>query len=83
MRLTINDPNNDQYVVLLNNRPIRVVAADDEEGWVDIVDIAAVATPVWDLDDDEMDQPNEETDTAEWEEVPLKRLHGKVEIRKI
>lgn len=82
MRLTINDPNNDQYVVLLNNRVIRAVAADDAEGWVDIVDVAAMAPPAPTVGQCDPARTNDVA-TDQWEEIPLKRLVGEVTIRKI
>lgn len=81
MRLTINDPKNADYAVLLNNRPICAVAADDQEGWVDIVDLAALAPDIASLD--ESDEPGGADDTAEWAEVPIKRLTGDVVIKKL
>ena len=77
MRIDKTDPRFSEYVVLLNGRPIQAVEADDEEGWVDIIDISALAP----LLNDSSDVDPEELEPTPAAEIPLKRLMGQVEIR--
>lgn len=61
--------------VYLNDKLLlTAVEADEEEGWADIWDISVVAPLISEEFHD--DEP------AELQEVPVKRLFGKVEIRK-
>jgi len=77
----------DNIVILFNGKVINAVAADDQDGWVDIVDLTKLA-PLPDFDsikqgkteDHMFNTPGEEVELAEWEELPLKRLFGEVKI---
>ena len=71
----------ESYTVWLNDRLIiTAVAADEEEGWVEIIDPEAMA-PL-DLSDNGVAAVGNETDEG-WDTIPTKRLTGKVELRKI
>ena len=75
------DPRFEDFVIFLNGRPVRgAVAANEEEGWVDIVDIAALA-PL-DLDDNAAREHASPSDPTA-EVIPLKRLMGTVQVRKL
>jgi hypothetical protein len=77
MRVVLDDSTADEYVILLNGRPvITAVEADDKESWVDILDPAAMAP----LDLDE--HTHLDTDMPEFKEIKTRRLFGKVEIRR-
>jgi hypothetical protein len=76
MLITPEHPDLEKIVVFLNGRPLRSFnAANDEEGWVEVVDIKKMA-PI-DLYNNSIDSDSPEP----WEELPIKRVHGKVEIR--
>lgn len=85
----IKDDPDSRFVVFLNDRPvIAVQEADDEEGWVEVPDLFSMAP----LDPEVAHNTKESGDpigpgadisTEEWEEIPILRKHGRVEIRKI
>jgi hypothetical protein len=80
MQITQDHPDFTKVVVFLDNKVcFTVIAASEEEGWVDIVDIAAAA-PL-DLSEDEAATIDDGEPTP-WQEFPVKRKYGKVEIRK-
>ena len=78
MKIDINTPNCEEYVVYLNNRIIlTAVAANDEEGWVDILDPLAMAP----LDTTNSEITAGDEDLNPWTQIPTKRKFGKVEIK--
>lgn len=79
MRLQITQLDSNKYVVYFNGKPLRhFIEADTDQGWVDIVDIQAMAPLFGD------DNPfAEEKEPQEYEAIQCKRLHGEVEIRKL
>lgn len=79
MYLSQDHPDFERAIVFLNGKLCSVVAANEEEGWVDIIDIQSMA-PL-DLTEQGAAKPGQEEDLNEWEELPLKRVHGKVSIK--
>ena len=79
MLITIEDLLSDeyQYIVYLNDKLIcTCVGASEEEGWVDIPDIAAMA-PLDLENNSDLNEPDP------WEEPPIKRLFGAVKIKQL
>jgi hypothetical protein len=79
--MTKDHPDFDRTFIYLNNRWCRgVLAADDEEGWVEILDITAMspAPPI----DKEIQNVDSSLPTA-WEHLRTKRKYGKVEFRQL
>ncbi len=73
MILTIDHPLAKKVVVLLNDKPLKCwMSANDEEGWVEIPDISSMAPLI--------QEPTklEEGELTAWEEVPVKRIYGKI-----
>ena len=87
MRLTQDHPDFDNTIVILDGRPCKcVLAADDEEGWVDVPDLAAMTPQPVQLDEDkigfeEETEPGKEREVSEWEKIPVLRRKGKVQFR--
>tara|TARA_Y100000310_G_scaffold342463_1_gene445859 strand:+ start:11319 stop:11600 length:282 start_codon:yes stop_codon:yes gene_type:complete len=90
MRLTVDHPDAHKAVIKLNGRPVECVAADDDEGWVDVIDLAAMVdmdldneTEI-DLDVDDLGAYDDDGapvfEEGEGMEVATKRRYGKVEI---
>ena len=80
MQITQDHPDFEKIIVFLDNKVcLTVVAASEEEGWVDILDIAAVA-PL-DLSKEGASKP-EDGEPTPWLEFPVMRKYGKVEIKK-
>lgn len=64
-------------IVYLNDKLIRtLVAFNEEEGWVEIPDISAMAP----LD---LDSSIDDTMPEEWKCIPVKRLYGNVRVVKV
>lgn len=86
MRLTQDHPNFANIAVLLNGRLCRsVLAADDEEGWVEVPDLAAMTPSPEEIEGEGFGFKNDSTaeDSMEvepWEEIPTLRKTGKVEF---
>ena len=93
MRITVDHPDADKAIIKLNDRPLMSwVSADNEEGWVEIVDLAAMVD--MDLDnetdldidvDDEVEHAYDEQGNPVFEEgqgmeVQTKKRYGKIEI---
>ena len=80
MQIKINEDNLNKYQVLLNGRESRmpIMAANEEEGWIEIVDISVLApidfkaktTPENDSEPDAQDSTS-----------ATKKIFGKVEIK--
>ena len=78
MRIEPGHPEYDKYIVYLNGWIQKgAVAADDTEGWADVIDIKAmaeldIATPgeVWEAD-------------PEFTDIKTKRLHGIVRLVRV
>lgn len=67
----------EQSIVYLNGRIIQtVMSANEEEGWVEIVDVAKMAP----LTTEEADLILDDGTLQEWDVVPTKRLYGEVKI---
>lgn len=83
MHLTIKELETGKHLVLLNGRRIvDPIEANEEEGWVDIIDIAALA-PVSLEEDDAATVEDDDLSTTPWEQIPFKRLRGRVEIKQL
>ena len=76
MRITHTHPRAPFALIKLNNRRINCIAADDEEGWVEIVDISAMA-PL-DLSSD-LSASNDDKNLLATK-PKIKRLEGSVTI---
>jgi hypothetical protein len=78
MHLGPDDPRWDKVIVLLNGRPARgAIAADTEEGWVEIYDIASMA-PL-DLSEEAATEALEDVSEVPVE-VKTKKIYGVVSI---
>lgn len=80
MILTMDNPQADRTIVLLNGKPVKswISAKDGEDGWIEIVDITALAP----LDKNPGEPGNagdHEVDVAV--EMPTKKINGHVEFR--
>ena len=97
MRLSAESKEAETCVVLLNGkRVVGFVEANDEEGWVDVLDpksVASLAQSAPKLVSISDDDPNkeeklekfytklgEEASSTAWEPISVKRLKGKVSI---
>lgn len=79
MLLTHDNPLADNTLVYLDGKMMKsYVAANDEEGWIDIVDIASMAP----LDLTSQDLQSEELPTP-FETLKTKRKFGKVEFKRL
>lgn len=79
MRINLLDQANlkEAWIVELDGKIIRTaIEADDEEGWVVIPDIKALAPLDEEKEDVDFDDP------PPFEEAPVKKLYGEVKIRK-
>jgi hypothetical protein len=77
MILTPDHPDAAITIVFLDDKPLKVyLAADDEEGWVDLPDLKAMV-------EDTVVDVVDEGKVEEWEEIPTARKYGKVEFRKL
>ena len=82
MRLTADHPDAETTLVFLNDKVCKAyIAADDEEGWVEVPDLAALA-PI-DMSEEGASQPGEEVEVVEWEAVLVKRIVGEVRFQKL
>lgn len=97
MRLIADSKEAETCVVLLNGkRVVGFVEADDQEGWVDVLDpksianLAQSAPKLVSISDDDPDKEEklekfytklgEEASSTEWEPISVKRLEGEVKI---
>ena len=91
MLITVDHPDAARAVIKLDGRPIECVAADDEEGWVEVVDLIAMVN--MDLDNETKLDITDIDDTQAYDgegrpkfsqkegmEVKTKKRYGKVEI---
>ena len=77
MRITAKDVDNRTYRIFLNDKEVlTALAADDTEGWVDILDLSVIPGVRDSATDIDFSNPNGELD------VPIKRLHGSVIVKK-
>lgn len=95
MRITPEHPEYDHYIVYLDGWLRKnAIAADDEEGWVDIIDVrAATAIDLEELaelekmSEEEPDKIKEAApvifEAPQVTELPTKRLHGIVQLVKV
>jgi hypothetical protein len=81
MQITQDHPDFDKTIIFLDNRVCPIaIAANEEEGWVDIMDITNMAP---------LDLSKEKAATLDssepevWTEIPTIRKYGKVEIKKV
>ena len=87
MILHIESPEANNVVVFLNDKPVKhyICAKDGAEGWVEILDLAAMA-PI-----DENPGSNETAwaevdsteDESEWAPLKTRKITGKVEFRRL
>jgi len=67
-------------VVLFNDKPLsHYVAACDDEGWIEVIDPAAMAP----LDTEDEGELTAEDAEGAWVPLKTKKIFGKVELRKI
>lgn len=67
-----------KYIVYLNDRVCRaVLSANEEEGWVEVLDIASMA-PL-----NMTESVNLSTEPEPFTALKTKKVHGKVEIKKL
>lgn len=82
MLLTYDHPDIETTIVLLDGKACKAfISANDEEGWVELPDIKAMA-PL-DLTNVGVPAVDEEIALAEWNEIPVVRKQGKVEFVKL
>jgi hypothetical protein len=82
MRIDSTHPEYDSVLCFFDGKWCKyAVAADDEEGWVDVVDPQAMDSKDAIQDLNKADPTTGET-IEEWSEIKLKRLFGKVEFKK-
>lgn len=84
MKISQDHPEFDKKVILLDGRVVlTALAADEEEGWVEIPDLFSLAPLPEDLESDEgfdTDFAPGGEEVAEWEEIKTIKKFGKVEI---
>jgi hypothetical protein len=79
MRLSPDHPDFETTLVFFNDKLCKVfIAADDEEGWIELPDIKAMS-PLKTTED----SLEEESELQEWEEIPIIRKTGKVEFKNL
>ena len=84
MRLFDDHPERDKYLVFLDGKYMTgIVAADDEEGWVDVLDPSALAKFPFPPIKKDSDVPVMGEEISEWEEIPTTRKEGKVVFVKL
>lgn len=90
MILHVESKDAQNVVVFLNGKPVNhfVRAEDGENGWIEIVDPAAMAPPC--LKEEPDKNPYAETDSIEeleevepWTELKLKKIKGRVEFKRL
>lgn len=87
MRIAEDYPDFDKTLVFLDGIYCRgVLAADDEEGWVDVMDLQSLQFP--DLPKnlksiEGFDEPGEDRDVKEWEQMQVIHKTGKVVFKKL
>lgn len=80
MRIIAEDDTFCNYMIYLNDRHVKTaLAADDEEGWVEVLDVAAMAPLDLTSNQEFVDGDHGETEPME---MPIKRLVGSVAIVK-
>jgi hypothetical protein len=98
MRICATDPEGPFYHVYLNGKHVpHAVAADDEEGWVDVIDAKAMA-PLIQVDTQKIEKdgkfihapvyaneasPDVQDDESTWTPIQTVRLKGEIELRRI
>ena len=85
MYIVANSSEGSQTAVFFNNKICRfVIAANDEEGWIEVVDTSnlnVIDETTGDII--ESDTVKEDDLPTQWERIPTKRLYGKVEFTKL
>jgi len=77
MEISHKEKNFDDFAIFLNGRLIRTpLAANDIEGWVDVLDIAAMSPPLF--PEENSDKPWEKKKSS----LISKRRYGEVKIVK-
>ena len=81
MKITQEHPDFTATLVYLDGRLLKTcISADDSEGWVEVLDIAAMSP----LDENVVETTESEKEViSPWERLPTKRRWGKVEFKKI
>lgn len=72
MFIEATSPEASKYLVFLDGKPLKsYVAANEEEGWVDVISPAPI---------DLTDSSSIKGEPTPWEEIPVKRLQGQVKV---
>ena len=83
MRVNASDPSSVGYVVYMNGRLCpAALAADDIEGWIEVVDVSKLAPLDLEAETAEEDI-KEEAAYSIPTVIATKKIYGKVEIRKV
>lgn len=86
MRLTQDHPDFETTAVLLNGKLCKsVLEADDEEGWVDVPDLAAMTSAPEQIEGKgygfkDTSKVEDGTSVEPWEEIPILRKKGRVQF---
>ena len=78
-------PESENYLVFFNNKKIvYYISADDEEGWIEIVDINKMS-PLENKTPEQWQNEgvNMENEIEGWETIPTIRKYGKVEFKSL
>ena len=60
-----------------------VLAADDEEGWVELMDLQSLKFPGLPEDSKDFDEPGKDRDVEEWKQMGVIHKTGKVTFKKL
>lgn len=81
MLIRADDENASEWKVIFNGRwALHALAADDTEGWIEVLDQAWLAKL---LDTRATSTPTEDTQLAELESIPTKRIYGQVRLERV
>jgi len=81
MRITSSDLDFSVTLVFLDGKWVRgALAADDEEGWVEVPDLAAMAPLEENMNNE---RKTGEIGVSEWEEIKVMRKTGLVTFKRI
>ena len=84
MRIAEDYPEFEKFLVFLDGAYCRgVLAADDEEGWVEVMDFQSLVFPTLPACLKDFDEPGEEGKVEEWKEMDVIRKTGKVTFKKL
>ena len=84
MKIVEDYPEFEKFLVFLDGTYCRgVLAADDEEGWVDVMDFQSLVFPPLPDSQEDFDKPGEEEKIEEWKQMNVIRKTGKVTFKKL